>query len=168
MWKAKGFPGEAFLATLILLAGCASGGVQRMSETRWVQEIGRVTVATLGEGWDKVVRKHALQMSRSSTGGREIYLETTWRSREPVASEESRGVTHARNRIVIRGQGGSDSMSGRVFRMTWELQNEVTMPLVEGWHPDIIPPEVVESYRPVYSDLMLEVRTGLIRQGGSM
>ncbi len=152
---------EALVAGLVVVAmgaGCATGGVQRQEEVHWVEDIGRVTLSTFATGLDKVVRKYSLQMAREVTGGREVRYETTWVAREVVPSESARGVTHARNRIVIQGHS-----LGTAHRMTWEVENEVSSATAEGWHPDVIPAEVVETYRPVYSDLMLEVRTGLIR-----
>ena len=71
---------------------------------------------------------------------------------------------YARNRILLKGRRLESTMGGAgVYRITWEVENEVTSVDVEGWHPDALPGQVVEEFRPVYSDLMLEVRTGLIR-----
>ncbi len=147
-----------------LAAGCASGGVSSRSADQWREDMGRVTRATLEAGLDKIVRKHALQIARMQDSSREFYYETVWTRREVLADEEVRGVTHARNRILVRGHRLESTMGGAgVYRITWELQNEVTTAGVEGWHPDVVPDQVIEDFRPIYSDLMLEVRTGLIR-----
>ena len=145
-------------------AGCATGGVSSQSREIWREDMGRVTRATLETGLDKIVRKHALQIARTQDSSREIYYETLWMTREVLAEEEARGVTNARNRILLKGRRLESTMAGAgVYRITWELENEVTAVGVEGWHPDTVPGAVVEEFRPVYSDLMLEVRTGLIR-----
>ena len=147
----------ALLLLCVVALGCASGGgVASRSQQHWREDIGRVTRGTLERGLEKIVLKHALQMNRTEAGGREIYYETQWMTREVLASEQARGVTNARNRIVLTGR-----QSMQVYRVTWELQNEVTSVSADGWHPDVLPPEVIERFRPIYSDLMLEVRTGI-------
>ena len=140
----------------VLASGCASGGVASASENHWREDVGRVTRGTLERGLEKIVQKHALQINRRESGGRELYYETQWITRGLLPSEEAGGVTNARNRIVLTGR-----QSLQVYRFTWELQNEVTSVSVSGWHPDTVPPEVIERFRPIYSDLMLEVRTGI-------
>ena len=47
--------------------------------------------------------------------------------------------------------------------MTWELANEVTTETNSNWHPDIVPASVIAEFRPIYTDLTLEVRTGVRR-----
>lgn len=157
------------LAAVAVLAsgtlwGCVTGGVASQSREVWREDMGRVTRVTLETGLDKIVRKHALQIARTQDSSREIYYETLWMNREVLAEEEARGVTNARNRILLKGRRLESTMAGAgVYRITWELENEVTEVGVEGWHPDAVPGQVVEEFRPIYSDLMLEVRTGLIR-----
>ncbi len=163
-WTARRMLGAGGVLLSLSAAGCASGGVSSRSADLWREDMGRVTRATLEAGLDKIVRKHALQIARTQGSSREFYYETVWTRREVLADEEVRGVTHARNRIVLRGYRLESTMAGAgVYRITWELQNEVTTAGVEGWHPDVVPDQVIEDFRPVYSDLMLEVRTGLIR-----
>lgn len=142
-----------------LFAGCASGGVEAYAETLWREDMGRITQGTLEDGLDKMVRKYALRLNRQEEAARDLYYETAWSTRDLLATEETQGVTNARNRIVIRGR----RLEAGVFRFSWELQNEVTTTMVAEWHAHLIPPEVVEEYRPIYSDLMLEVRTGVRR-----
>ena len=152
------------VATSLLSGGCATGGVSGRSANLWREDMGRVTRVTLETGLDKIVRKYALQIARTQDSSREIYYETIWTEREVFADEEARGVTHARNRILLKGRRLESTMAGAgVYRITWELENEVTSMAAEGWHPDVVPDEVIEDYRNIYSDLMLEVRTGLIR-----
>ncbi len=154
----------AALAVAVAMGACASGGVSNRMANIWREDMGRVTQATLETGLDKIVSKHALQIARTQHASREIYYETIWMDREVVADEEIRGITHARNRILLKGRALEATMAGgSVYRITWELENEVTSADAEGWHPDIVPEDVVEKFRPIYSDLRLEVRTGLIR-----
>ena len=145
-------------------AGCASGGVSGYAETLWREDLGRITQATLEDGLDKMIRKHALQLDRNQPSGRDLYYELGWRTRDIFAQEEAIGVTKARNRIVIRGRMIEASLDGSgVYRFTWELENEVATVDTPEWHPNAIPEEVVEQYRPIYSDLTLEVRSGVRR-----
>lgn len=157
-------PAVAGVLLMPLVAGCASGGVSSRAANMWREDMGRVTRVTLETGLDKIVQKHALQIARTQDSSREIYYETIWMGRDVLADEEVRGVTNARNRILLKGRRLESTMAGAgVYRITWELENEVTTAGVDGWHPDVVPDQVVEDFRPIYSDLMLEVRTGLIR-----
>lgn len=145
-------------------AGCASGGVQGYTETLWREDMGRITQGTMEDGLDKMIRKYGLQLDRNETRGRDLYYELAWRSREVLAAEDAAGVTKARNRIVIRGRRLEDQFDGSgIFRFTWEVQNEVSTAETPEWHAELIPEEVVEDYRPIYSDLTLEVRSGVRR-----
>ena len=147
-------------------AGCASGGVSGYTETLWREDMGRITQGTLEDGLDKVVvRKYGLLLNRNEVRGRDLYYETTWEPRNDIfAEEEAVGVTKARNRIVLRGRMLEASFDGSgVFRFTWEVENEVTTTDTPEWHAGVMPSEVVEKYRPIYSDLSLEVRTGVRR-----
>ena len=163
-WKWWRVPALGVTLMCVLIAGCATGGVSSQNANLWRQDLGRVTRVTLETGLDKIVRKYALQIARTQDSTREIFYETIWTEREVLADEEARGVTHARNRILLRGRRLESTMGGAgVYRITWELENEVTSMGIEGWHPDVVPEQVIEDYRDIYSDLMLEVRTGLIR-----
>ena len=147
-------------------AGCASGGVSGYTETLWREDMGRITQGTLEDGLDKVVvRKYGLLLNRNEVQGRDLYYELAWDTRDEIfAQEEAIGVTKARNRIVIRGRMLEASFDGSgVFRFTWEVENEVTTTDAPQWHPNVMPEEVIEKYRPIYSDLTLEVRSGVRR-----
>lgn len=147
-----------------IAAGCASGGVQAYTETLWREDMGRITQGTLEDGLDKMIRKYGLQLGRNEVRGRDLYYELGWRPRELYAEEEAAGVTRARNRIVIRGRRLEDQFDGSgIFRFSWEVQNEVSTDQTPEWHARAIPGEVVEEYRPIYSDLTLEVRSGVRR-----
>ena len=145
-------------------AACASGGVQGYTETLWREDMGRITEGTLEDGLEKMIRKYGLRLDRDEERGRDLYYELGWRLREVLAEEEGAGVTRARNRIVIRGRRLENQFDGSgVFRFTWEVQNEVSTSDTPEWHARAIPAEVVEEYRPIYSDLTLEVRAGVRR-----
>ena len=180
MWSAgtSGMPGRTtashpriVLAWVAVVAaaggfgvGCASGGVQGYTETLWREDMGRITQGTMEDGLDKMIRKYGLQLDRDDERGRDLYYELAWRTREILAEEETAGVTRARNRIVIRGRRLEDQFDGSgIFRFTWEVQNEVSTSDTPEWHARVIPAQVVEEYRPIYSDLSLEVRSGVRR-----
>lgn len=155
----------AALAT-VAAAGCASGGGGAVRDTVWREDLGRTTGLTLGEGVAKIAQKHGLRIYRQELGRpRELYFELAWVPRAAVAAEEARGVTNARNRIVVRGRLLERGMAAgdRYYRVTWEVENEVTSVTATSWHPDVIPEEVVEQFRPVFRDLAMEVRTGIRR-----
>lgn len=130
-----------------------------VSESYWRTDIGRVTRSTLNSAVDKVFRKHSIELRReqSEVGDREIRFETVWTSRQVMATEEGTGVTGARTRIVINGS----QVDGGLYRVWWQVENEVTSAANADWHPGPLPNEVREQYRPVLSDLELEVRTGI-------
>ncbi len=113
---------------------------------------------------DKVFRKHSIEMRREQAemGDREIRFESVWKARQVMATEEGAGVTGARSRIVINGslldlQSGGDG----IYRVWWQVENEVTSVANADWHRGPLPDQVREQYRPVLSDLELEVRTGI-------
>ena len=152
---------------VLAIAGCASGGGgSRQLDTLWKEDMGRMTRATLDNGVTKIVQKHNLRIDRQERNRpREIYIELAWISREVLAAEEARGITNARNRIVLRGQllESGFSTTSEAYRVTWMVENEVTDTASTGWHPDAIPDEVVERFRPIFTELTMETRTGVWR-----
>jgi hypothetical protein len=156
------------LAALAVLAatGCASGsGGAAMHDAVWREDLGRMTRATIDQGLAKMVQKYTLRINRREDRPREFYYELEWISRPALAMEQARGITMARNRIVLRGRLlESGFVSGtESYRVTWEVENEVTSAAGGSWRPDVIPPEVVEELRPMFSDLSMETRTGIRR-----
>lgn len=130
----------------------------------WREDMGRLNQATLEAGLDKIIRKHALRINRQEQSSQEIYYESNWVEREVVAEEQLRGVTNARNRFVLRGNTLEHEWDVViVYRVTWELQNEVTTATGRGWFPAALPESVRNDFRPVYDDLFMEVRTGVKR-----
>ena len=160
--------GVVLLPAVVSAAGCASGGVTPGSEGVWREDMGRMTKATVVAGLDRVVRRHSLKVDRQEDRPREFYYELAWIPRDVTAEEEVFGVTSARNRIVIEGRtsgaGGTDPGAGVVvYRVTWKLRNEVASVTNPEWRSGRIPESVVERFRPVFSDLVMEVRSGLHR-----
>lgn len=124
-----------------------------------------MTKATVAQGVAKIVQKHGLTVFRQEDRPREIYYEMEWMTRAVTAEEELRGVTAARNRIVLRGRmlESGFGAGGETFRVTWEVENEVTSATTSGWNPDAIPEEAIRTLRPIYTELSMETRTGVRR-----
>ena len=157
-----GLVGVALAVMLLGVAGCVTAGAGPVSQNFWREDLGRLNVATIDEALQKVIQKHSLRLQDRQAIGGEVRWELQWIPREVVAEEELRGITNARNRIVIRGvESGAANVDN--YRMTWELANEVTSETDPSWHPDIVPASVIEEYRQIYADLTLEVRTGIRR-----
>lgn len=157
------------LAALVVLAaaGCAAGGggAVAMRDVTWSEDLGRMNKATLDQGVSKIVQKHDLRIDRDIVRPREVLYEMAWITRAVQAEEETRGITNARNRIVLRGRLLEQGFGagGESYRVTWELQNEVTTAESTGWYPDVIPAGVLDHYRPIFRDLSMETRTGVRR-----
>lgn len=155
----KGWPLFALVALVALsVVGCASGGGSTVADSYWRVEMGQTTQGALSTALDKVFRKHAVVVRRAQAapGDRELRYETEWVLRDLLATEEGVGTTGARNRIIIVARQGSGA---GIYRLRWQLENEVTTAAVPDWHAGPLPEEVRERYRPVFSDLELEVRT---------
>ena len=147
------------------MSGCASSwGVREVAQTYWREDMGRLNQATLDAGLQKILEKHALRLDRRERSNQGIHYESNWIERSVQAEEHVRGVRNARNRFVIRGQALEFEWDARnVYRITWELQNEVTTTIGRGWHPATLPESVKEDFRRIYADLFMEVRTGVKR-----
>lgn len=103
-----------------------------------------------------------LRRAQSDPGDRELRYESVWASRQVMATEEGAGVTGARNRIVLLATPLEVQFSGeRLYRVRWEVENEVTSAQNPDWHVGPMATEVRSRFRPVFSDLELELRTGI-------
>ena len=91
--------------------------------------------------------------------------ESQWMPRAPTPAEAAEGVTAARNRVMIRGRRieGELDMVSSVYRVTFEVNNEVRSALLPDWHPGPMPDAPMERFRRVLSDMNLELRTGVRR-----
>lgn len=151
----------------VLMAGCVGAmGVSEVARNYWREDMGRITPATLDAGVRMIIQKHSFRLDRREQSVQELYYESNWVEREVVAEEEVRGVSNARNRFVLRGRALEPELGGgAVYRITWELQNEVTSRdrVDRGWHPGPLPESVREDFQQVYADLFMEVRTGVKR-----
>lgn len=150
--------GAVVTVVALAVAGCASGSGSAFSDSYWRVEMGQTTDGALRAALDKVFRKHAVVVRREQAqpGDRELRFETEWVLRDVLATEEGAGATGARNRIVIVARQG---VGAGVYRLRWQVENEVTTAAVPEWHAGPLPQEVREQYRPVFSDLELEIRT---------
>ena len=84
--------------------------------------------------------------------------------REATPEELVAGVTGGRNRIIMRGTYSEQRLDGTlVFRMRFEVENEIQTQMDPAWHPGPMPPAVEETFKEVYDDLMMELRAGVIR-----
>ena len=150
----------AAMVVLFAVSGCVTAGGGPVSENFWREDLGRLNQATIEQALAKVIQKHGLRLEQRYDQGSQVRWELGWISREVVAEEQLRGITNARNRILVKGvQSGAANIDN--YRMTWELANEVTSMANSNWHPDIVPESVIEQFRPVFTDLRLEVRTGV-------
>lgn len=150
------------LVAVLALAGCASGGGTTLSDSYWRVDMGRTTRAALHAALDKVFTKHAVVVRREQSvpGDRQLRFETEWVRRQVLATEEGAGVTGARNRIVLVASQLEMQWNGAsVYRLRWQVENEVATATVPEWHAAPFPDEVEDTYRPVFSDLELEIRT---------
>ena len=130
----------------------------------WREDLGRLNPATLAAGVEMIIQKHSLRIDRREQSAQELYYESNWVERSVLVEESLVGVTNARNRFVIRGRALEPEFGGgTVYRVTWELHNEVTTRIGRGWHPAVLPEAVKEDFQPVYADLFMEVRTGVKR-----
>lgn len=147
------------------LAACASSGGGAGSNSSFRSDMGRLLAEPVAVARQKVWAKHNIPLYREETAFRSIVYESEWMPREPTPAEAAAGVTDARNRIVLRGrrvEGEMDVTTG-VYRVTFELDNQVVTALNPDWHPAAIPDQVVRDYRRVLSDLELELRSGVRR-----
>jgi hypothetical protein len=147
------------------LAGCASGGGG--SSTSFRSDMGRLLQQPLAQTRAQVWGLHQIPLYREQLDPQRIVYESEWMPRRPTPAEESSGVTGARNQIVIRGRRVEEAMdmssSGAVYRVTFEILNQVRTNLNAEWHSAPIPREAVDMYREVLTDMELELRTGMRR-----
>ena len=125
-----------------------------------------MTKRTLVVGVEKIVQRHTLKIDRDEDRPREIYYELAWIPRDVTSEEAVFGVTKARNRIILQGRvAGTTSVTtaADTYRVTWELHNEIASVVKPEWHTGRIPEAVIENFRTIFSDLSMEVRSGVDR-----
>lgn len=154
------------LMSLALPAGCASssGGEGDEAADTFEEQVGRVLFGLLREGMDKILPKYRLAVRRAEEQYATLYYETEWQERVVTPEEEARGVVEARQRAIIRGRRVGQTLDGEgEFRVTLTAENQVRTETDPSWHPTPAPPSFFEHWRTVYSDLRLEVQTGVRR-----
>lgn len=162
----RGIRWTGALALLGMLAGCASGGGGG-TNTSFRSDMGRLLQRPLEEARIKIWGLHQIPLYREQTDPQRVTYESEWMPRQPTPAEEVAGVYAARNQIVIRGRRIEEAMDmnagGSVYRVTFEILNQVQSDDGPDWHGRAIPREVVEMYREVLTDMELELRTGVRR-----
>ena len=155
------------LTLALTVAGCATaggGGGASAGDALYREDLGRVMVAPLITAREKIWGRHTIPLYREETTARSIYWESEWLPRLPAPEETLGGTIGGRNRVVMRGTQAGENLDGTfIFRVRFEVQNQVQTQVFPEWHPAPMPPEVRERFKQVYDDLMLELRTGLIR-----
>lgn len=158
------FPLVLAIALTLAPMGCASsggGGGDGIRESLYREDIGRVLFQPLDVARLKIWGKHSIPLYREEHQGRELYWESDWIQRPPTSSESANS---GRNRVIMRGYQTGQNLDGSgVYRMTFEVENQIRTDSVPDWHPAPFPEEVRETFRRVYNDLMMEVRSGIRR-----
>jgi len=109
----------------------------------------------------KIWGKHSIPLYRTENDGRELYWESDW-IRRPATSSEAANA--GRTRVIMRGYQTGQNLDGTgVYRMTFEVENQIRTDAVPDWHPAPFPEEVKDIFERVYNDLMMEVRAGVRR-----
>ena len=148
---------------VVALAACASGGGGNMS-SRYSRDLGRQLLPTIDEARLKVWAKHNWHLQREEREQQNVYWESVWRAFNPPAGAAVTGPTDARMRIVMRGRRMIGELDGGAqYRITLQGEYEVSGGTSDQWRPAPIPEEAEDVFDLVYSDLSLEIRTGVRR-----
>lgn len=149
----------------LALFGCASGGGGGGEAPHTIQEnLSRVLQQPFEEGLDKVWSRYQIPERRRESQFRSLYYESQWMEREPTPAEVAQGATAARNRVTVQGRRVGDTLDGQgIFSLTWEVENQIRSQEVPEWHPGPMPEQVRDRFRRMYSDLRMEVNTGVRR-----
>ncbi len=153
-----------WLPCMLLIAGCASGGgAADGGRMGYQRDLGRLLQPTLDEARLKVWQKHNWHLQREELEFQNIYWETQWRPFN-VDTGNAVGPTEARGRIVIRGRRvGGELDGGSVYRVTMVGQYQVRGGVTDDWRPAPLPDDAEDVFDQVFSDLSLELRTGVRR-----
>ncbi len=160
------FVGALLASFTILAAGgaCASGGGGPSGDV-YREDLGRVLSLPLQEARQKIWTKHGIPVEREEKTSRSLRVQSQWMLRQPEPAEAAEGVTQARNQIILTGRllEGQMDYSDGVLRVTFEVSNQVRSEAVPEWHPAPMPSAIRDEFRKVYSDMRLEVGTGVRR-----
>jgi len=146
------------------VAGCATFGGGSSGASVLRKDIGAVMIGPLATAREKVFGKHTIPVLREEDTARSLYWESQWLPRDLTPEETAAGVTEARNRVFLRGNYVDERLDGTVVvRVRYEVENYVRTTMDPEWHPGTMPPAVEERFDGIYTDLMLELRAGIIR-----
>jgi len=154
------------LTLALTLSGCASGGGGGSSsgDALFREDLGRVMLQPLVRAREKIWGKHQIPIYREEDTSRSFLYESRWMPRPVTAEEALGGASGGRNRVFIRGTLAEEYLDGTpIFRVRFEVENQIQTQANPDWHPAPMPPEVRERFKRVYDDLALELRTGIIR-----
>ena len=144
--------------------GCASAGGAGTSNV-YRENLGRILAQPLEDARLLIWGKHAIPVEREERNPQNIRVESVWMPRTPEPAEVAAGVIAARNRVILDARFLEREMdfSDGVYRVTFEVRNEVRTEAIPDWHPGSFPEAVRERFRRVYNDMRLEVQTGVRR-----
>lgn len=154
------------LTLALTLSGCATGGGGGSSsgDALYREDLGRVMLQPLLRAREKIWGKHSIPIYREEDTARTFLFESQWMPRQVTAEEALGGATGGRNRVFIRGTLTGENLDGTpVFRGRYEVENQIQTQANPDWFPAPMPPEVRQIFKRVYDDLMLELRSGIIR-----
>lgn len=149
---------------LLVVGACASAGGGGGGDV-YRENLGRVLLGPLEEARLLIWNKHGIPVEREERGGQDVRVESTWMPRAPEPAEAAAGVVEARNRVVLdaRFLEREMDMSDGVYRVTFEVRNQIRTESIPDWHPGPMPDVVRERFQRVYNDMRLEVATGVRR-----
>lgn len=154
------------LVALIALMpmGCASGGGSGDEEAIYRESLGRVLGRTMERAREIIWQKHNIIPERTEYDSTQLFVQSIWLMREAEPPEQALGAIQARNRVTLQGRSIERMMdlSDQVYSMRYQVENEVQLESGE-WVRAPMPPQAREFFREVYSDLRLEVNTGVRR-----
>jgi hypothetical protein len=151
------------LTLALTLSGCASGGGAG-TDSLYRADLGRVMIQPLLTAREKIFGRYSIPMYREESSARAFLFESQWIPRQVTAEEALGGATGGRNRVFIRGTLAGENLDGtNVFRTRFEVQNQIQTATNPDWFPAPMPPEARQTYKRVFDELILELRTGVIR-----
>jgi hypothetical protein len=158
----KWIQGGSLLLIAAGLWGCASGGG---ASNVYRSDMGRLLVGPLLETKDRVWPQHQISVYRQQVDQSRLRIESEWIPRQPTPAEASQGVEEARNRVVIEGRRveGAFDEAGAVYRVTFQMENQIVTNLDRSWDAAPPPQAVIDRYREVLRDMEIELRTGVRR-----
>jgi hypothetical protein len=151
------------LPCVMILAACASGGGGGLSN-RYTRDLGRHLVPTLQEARLRVWSKLNWNLQREQVEFQNVYWESEWRGFNPPEGAAVSGPTDARVRIIIRGRRMVEELDGGAqYRVSLDGEYEVSGGVSADWRAAPVPDEAEDVFDQMYSELSLEIRTGVRR-----